>query len=64
LAGPPADFLNAAPIGLSENRTSPKESFSTSGNGRWRQISLTNEPPPLDPLENEIGQNRKQPISA
>jgi hypothetical protein len=29
LAGPPADFLNAAPIGLPENRTSPKGSFST-----------------------------------
>jgi glycine betaine/choline ABC-type transport system substrate-binding protein len=33
LAGPPADFLNAAPIGLPENRTSPKGSFSTLGNG-------------------------------
>src|SRR5712671_2353853 len=29
LAGPPADFLNAAPIGLPENRISPKGSFST-----------------------------------
>ena len=29
LAGPPADFLNAALIGLPENRASPKESFST-----------------------------------
>src|SRR5437899_13086629 len=29
LAGPPADFLNAAPIGLPANRTSPKASFST-----------------------------------
>src|SRR5260370_38739755 len=29
LAGPPADFWNAAPIGLPENRTSPKGSFST-----------------------------------
>jgi len=28
LAGPPADFLNAAPIGLPANRTSPKASFS------------------------------------
>src|SRR6266436_4951758 len=29
LAGPPADFLNAAPIRLPANRTSPKASFST-----------------------------------
>src|SRR5437660_3504181 len=29
LAGPPADFLNAALVGLLENRTSPKRSFST-----------------------------------
>src|SRR5947207_12798368 len=29
LAGPPADFLNTAPIGLPENRTSLKGSFST-----------------------------------
>jgi hypothetical protein len=29
LAGPPADFLNTAPIGLPKNRTSPKGSFST-----------------------------------
>jgi hypothetical protein len=29
LAGPPADFLNAASVGLPENRTSPKGSFST-----------------------------------
>src|SRR5215468_9527622 len=29
LAGPPADFLNAAPVGLPENRTLPKGSFST-----------------------------------
>jgi hypothetical protein len=37
LAGPPADFLNAAPIGLPENRTSPKGSFSTkSGMGGRR----------------------------
>src|SRR5262249_20337117 len=35
LAGPPADFLNAAPISLAKDRTSPKGSFSTSGNGRW-----------------------------
>jgi hypothetical protein len=34
LAGPPADFLNAALVGLPENRASPKGSFSTSGNGR------------------------------
>jgi len=29
LAGPPADFLNAALVGLPENRASPKGSFST-----------------------------------
>src|SRR5437660_9616659 len=29
LAGRPADFLNAALVGLLENRTSPKRSFST-----------------------------------
>jgi hypothetical protein len=38
LAGPPADFLNAAPIGLPENRTSLKGSFSTkSGMKRHRE---------------------------
>jgi hypothetical protein len=30
---------------------------------RQASISLTNEPPPLDPLENGIGQDRKLPIA-
>ena len=38
LAGPPADFLNAAPVGLPENRTLPKGSFST-------QSALSGSPP-------------------
>src|SRR5258708_35282598 len=38
LAGPPADFLNAAPIRLPANRTSPKASFSTQSadTDHWR----------------------------
>src|SRR5947207_13736109 len=40
LAGRPADFLNAALVGLVENRTSPKRSFSNTiarGRGKTRQ---------------------------
>src|SRR3979409_1258563 len=38
LAGPPADFLNAAPIGLPANRTSPKASFSTQSTTSSRRV--------------------------
>src|SRR5438477_2564970 len=43
LAGPPADFLNAALVGLPKNRTSPKGSFSTQSadSGRSRDCDLT-----------------------
>src|SRR5262249_47305326 len=51
LAGPPADFLNAAPIGLPKNRTSPKGSFSTLGNGRL--LFPGSRYPRLRPLEEE-----------
>ena len=44
LAGPPADFLNAAPIGLPENRISPKGSFSTQSPLKRRCRRLVNRP--------------------
>src|SRR5205085_11137406 len=41
LAGPPADFLNAALVGLLENRTSPKRSFSTQSGRCGRSIDAS-----------------------